>query len=177
MNKQTIITAWRRGHFPTEFHHFLLKYHKNRIRMIRRVRFFSKFSTDFERRRPPKLPDSLGYSPAEVPGGAFCDRKTPPEPSAAPAHGAKPWTTARNDPRTVRNYVRSPRWRFLRRRMPFRAAVHGFYAVGTHFALLVGGFYAVGTHSESSSAPSTPLALTPESPTKISTPLAQVTLE
>ena len=121
--------------------------------------------------------------------GLFAPGKTPPEPSAALAHGAKPcsetslalqhgakpWTTARNDPRTVRNRVRSPRWRFLRRRMPFRAVVHGFYAVGTHFALLVGGFYAVGTHSESSSAPSTPLALTPETSAKISTMLAQVT--
>ena len=34
--------------------------------------------------------------------------------------------------------------------MPFRAVVHGFYAVGTHFALLVGGFYAVGTRTRDS---------------------------
>ena len=31
--------------------------------------------------------------------------------------------------------------------MPSRAVVHGFYAVGTHFALPVGGFYAVGTRT------------------------------
>ena len=34
--------------------------------------------------------------------------------------------------------------------MPFRAVVHGFYAVGTHFALPLGGFYAVETHTRDS---------------------------
>ena len=78
----------------------------------------------------------------------------------------------RNERQRRWNILRAPRWRFLRRRMPSRAVVHGFYAVETHFALLVGGFYAVGTPPESSSAPSTPLAPAPETPEPLSTPLA-----
>ena len=70
------------------------------------------------------------------------------------------------------NILPRPRWRFLRRRMPFRAVVHGFYAVGTYFAVLVGGFYAVESPSESSSAPPTPLRPAPETPAPLSTPLA-----
>ncbi|MBR4389711.1 MAG: hypothetical protein IKT00_11105 [Prevotella sp.] len=64
---------------------------------------------------------------------------------------------ARNDSRMVRNILRRPRWWFLRRRMPFRTAVHGFYAVDTH--------------SAPPSAPSTSLTLTPETRVALSTPL------